>query len=227
VQGAADRARKIEDGLRRRARWHDGYEWRIGTETTVTVERVQERFRVKVCCDASFAATVDRLHDAAEAVAIFEDVTIHLFYAVGWPSWAGWKQMRPWDAEPARSLPRPRDLSERYLQRLARESREEWHTLLPAARAALADHGIWEHDVRRITRRADGGSVELLEEVGPLGGPPDPEWLAEPQDVFVFEVTVQRGRLVFACHFEQIALKTDDCVSYRINLPDDTEHLGS
>ena len=41
MQGASDRARSIEDGLRRRARWQDRYEWRIGTETTVTVERVQ------------------------------------------------------------------------------------------------------------------------------------------------------------------------------------------
>ncbi len=197
MQGASDRARSIEDGLRRRARWQDRYEWRIGTETTVTVERVQERFRVNVSCDASFAATVDRLRDAAEALAVLEHVTIYLFYAVGWPSWAGWKQMRPWDAEPARSLPRPRNLSERYLQRLARESRDEWRTLRLAAGAVLADDGVWEHDVRRITRRAEGGSAELLDEVGPLGGPPDPEWLAEPQDVF--EVTVQGGRLVLAC----------------------------
>lgn len=71
---------------------------------------------------------------------------------------------------PAHTLRRPRNLSERYLQRLARESRDEWRTLAPAARAALAEHGIWQHGVRRITRSARGGSAELLEEVGPLGG---------------------------------------------------------
>jgi len=42
-----------------------------------------------------------------------------------------------------------------------------------------------------------GGSAELLDDVGPLAGPPDPQWLAEPQDIF--EVRVQSGPLVLAC----------------------------
>jgi hypothetical protein len=197
AEGAAERAASIEAGLRRRACWQDRYEWRIGTETTVTVERVDERFQAEVSCDASFAATVDRLRDAAEAAAVLEHVTIYLFYAVGWPSWAGWLQLRPSDAEPRRRLPRPRNLSERYLQRLARESRDEWGRLRSAARAALGERGLWQHDVRRITHSARGGSAELLDEVGPLAGPPDPEWLAEPEDVF--EVRVHSGRLVLIC----------------------------
>jgi hypothetical protein len=197
AEGAAERSASIEGGLRRRASWQDRYEWRIGTETTVTVARVEQRFRVEVSCDASFAATVDRLQDAAEAAAVLEHVTIYLFYAVGWPSWAGWQRMRPSDAEPQRSLPRTRSLCERYLQRLARESRNEWSSLRPAACAALAEQGVWEHDVRSITRSARGGSAELLEDVGPLGGPPDPEWLAEPEDIF--EVSVHSGRLLLTC----------------------------
>jgi hypothetical protein len=197
AHGAADRAVSIESRLRRRSSWHDRYEWRIATETTVTVERVEERIQVDVSCDASFHVTVERLEQAAEAAAVLEHVTIYLFYAVGWPSWAGWQQMRPYDAEPAHALPRPRNLSERYLQRLARESRDEWRTLTRAAHAALTEHGLWQHDVRRITRSATGGSAELLNEVGPLGGPPDPQWLAEPQDIF--DVSVQSGPLVLAC----------------------------
>jgi hypothetical protein len=197
ARGAADRTGSIGSGLRRRRRWQHRDEWRIGTETTVTVERVEEQFRVEVSCDASFAVTVGLLDEAAEAAAVFEHVTVYLFYAVGWPSWAGWQQMRPSDAAPAHARPRPRNLSERYLQRLAAESRDEWRTLAQAARAALAEHAHWAQGVRRITRGARGGSAELLEQVGPLGGPPDPDWLVEPEDVF--EVRVQNGRLVLAC----------------------------
>jgi hypothetical protein len=142
------------------------------------------------------SATVDETSDAADAAAVFEHVTIYLFYALGWPSWAGWQQMSESDTEPAPDLPRPRNLSERYLQRLARESRDEWRTLESTARTALSEHGVWSYETRSI-RSARDGSAELLEEVGPLGGPPDPEWLAEAEDVF--EVTVHSGSLVLSC----------------------------
>jgi hypothetical protein len=197
VCDAANRARDIEHGLRRRSSWRDRYEWRIGTETTVSVERVEDGFQVDVWCDASFHVTVGELEQAAEAAIVLEHLTVYLFYAVGWPSWSGWQQMRPSDAEPARALPRPRNLSERYLQRLARESRDEWRTLGRVAQAALAEYGFWQDEGRRITRGGVGGSAELLDDVGPLAGPPDPQWLAEPQDIF--EVTMQCGPLVLAC----------------------------
>jgi hypothetical protein len=61
----------------------------------------------------------------------------------------------------------------------------------------LAEHGVWDHEPRRVIRSARGGSAELLEEVGALGSPSDPEWLAEPQAVF--EVGVRSRRLAFTC----------------------------
>jgi len=95
VCDAANHARDIEHGLRRRSSWHDRYEWRIGSETTVSVARGEEGFQVDVSCDASFHVTVDRLGQAVEAATVLEHVTVYLFYAVGWPSWAGWQRMRP------------------------------------------------------------------------------------------------------------------------------------
>jgi hypothetical protein len=93
--------------------WHEESEWRIGTVGGERLDRVPEGYRATTTAHGEFSATFRTFPEAYEAMSVFHQLQTTLFYAIGWSTWRGGK------------LPRPRNLGERYVQRLSRAARAE------------------------------------------------------------------------------------------------------
>jgi hypothetical protein len=93
--------------------WHDESEWRIGTVGGRRIERVPGGFTATATAHGAFSATFRTFPEAYEAQSVFFQLQTALFYAVGWSTWPG----------SDKKLPRPRNLGERYLQKLSKAAR--------------------------------------------------------------------------------------------------------
>jgi hypothetical protein len=123
--------RDIADTLERGLRFRETYEWRIGTGTTETIEPVGDRYRVESSCDLVFHVRVATIEAALEACAVFAKLHSELFYAFGWPGWAGYMRMTTEDP-PSDQGHSPR--THRYLREL-NERRTEHAADFPRERA--------------------------------------------------------------------------------------------
>jgi len=93
--------------------WHDESEWRISTVGAECIERVPRGFTATATAHGEFSATFRTFPEAYEAMSVFFQLQTALFYAVGWSTWPGSEK----------KLPRPRNLGERYLQKLSKAAR--------------------------------------------------------------------------------------------------------
>lgn len=72
--------------------WHEYEEWRISTitEFTIVPEQFKDEkwFRVRVKCDYEFSCVCPTIERAIEMAGLYQQLIMHLFNQVGWPSWA-------------------------------------------------------------------------------------------------------------------------------------------
>jgi hypothetical protein len=95
--------------------WHEEDEWRISTVGGRRIERVANGFTATTTAHGEFSATFRAFPEAYEAMSVFFQLQTTLFYAVGWSTWPG----------TGKKLPRPRNLGERYLQKLSKAARAD------------------------------------------------------------------------------------------------------
>ena len=110
IASRLDKAREAvdADGV-----WVDQWEWRIGTDGTERIERINGGFRASAHFNGRFRVDVQTFGEAWEARAVLKDLGIALFYALGWTE----HEMTPsLESEPDRSM------TEAYAKRLARET---------------------------------------------------------------------------------------------------------
>lgn len=72
-------------------------------------------FTATTTAHGEFSATFRAFPEAYEAMSVFFQLQTALFYAVGWSTWPG----------TGKKLPRPRNLGERYLQKLSKAARAD------------------------------------------------------------------------------------------------------
>jgi hypothetical protein len=153
----SDLIARDSETLARSGRFEETFEWRIGTETTRGIERVEGGFRVWSANDYTWEAVLAGENEAFAACYVLSRLQQSLFYAIGWASWASATQLdeddpaRPWS-------PSPRNECERYLAQLWMEGRDRARSIAEKARPRIENGESWQ-----------GGSSTL----GPTPDPPD------------------------------------------------------
>ena|SRR5436305_8892428 len=93
----------VRTEIARSGAWQQVVEWRISTETTMTIEPEEVKgrrwFRVSVSCDADMVCHAPTLERAVEYMGVFERLTRDLFWTLGWPSWAAKTRSEPTRSE--------------------------------------------------------------------------------------------------------------------------------
>lgn len=96
---APERLEEILGTIRGRGLWEEAFEWRISTVMTSRVEPEEASgrrwFKVTVRCGAEFACRAPTLERAVEFLGVFEQLTMDLFYALGWSTWAAEGRLAP------------------------------------------------------------------------------------------------------------------------------------
>lgn len=111
-----DVARRIDDAraaVERNGRWDDRYEWRIFTEGTESIERIDGGFRAGADFNGRFRADFATFGEAWEAAKVLANLGMSLFYALSWTSSSSIPDL---EAKPDRPT------AEAYLKRLARDT---------------------------------------------------------------------------------------------------------
>lgn len=71
--------------------WQNFEEWRISTETEFNIRSEkfnnEDWFRVTVKCDYEFSCVCPTIERAIEMAGMYQQLIMHLFNQVGWPSW--------------------------------------------------------------------------------------------------------------------------------------------
>ena len=138
-------------------RWEEQYEWRIATEGRHLLERVGAAgYRARTEDHGIFEAEFASFAEAYEAVHVFSTIQHDLFYALGWDSWAGRRQMEPGDPP---GEPEPVEEEHAYLVRLSDEARAGAASLAGSVEAALAEGRPWSEpaSLRELTIDRDVG----------------------------------------------------------------------
>jgi len=72
--------------------WQEFEEWRISTVTELYIGsekfKNEDWFRVTVKCDYEFSCVCPTIDRAIEMAGLYQQLIMHLFNQVGWPSWA-------------------------------------------------------------------------------------------------------------------------------------------
>ena len=93
------RIQEIGAAIQKNGFWKDFVEWRVSTVTEMRIEPVERNgktwYRVKVKCDSEHTCHCPTIERAVEFLGVFESLTHDLFWSLGWPSWAGPKQLEP------------------------------------------------------------------------------------------------------------------------------------
>jgi hypothetical protein len=110
LRGGADVYRPDVETVRKEiasaGTWTRHDEWRISTVTTSRIEPVDRPwrkvegsppryFKVTVECDARFECLAPTLERAVEFVGIYRALSMELWRAYGWPSWATKRRLEP------------------------------------------------------------------------------------------------------------------------------------
>ena len=89
---APDRSEQIRAAIAAKGRFDEVVEWRISTESVISVEpaeiRGQAWYRVSVKCGNEMMCHSPTLERGAQFVRIYEQLVVDMFYYFGWPSWA-------------------------------------------------------------------------------------------------------------------------------------------
>jgi len=79
--------------------WQEFEEWRISTVTEFNIgsEKLKDEdwFRVTVKCDYEFSCVCPTIERAIEMAGMYQQLIMHLFNQVGWPSWASISSVEP------------------------------------------------------------------------------------------------------------------------------------
>ena len=139
TDGWREYAREVERALERAKRWEYGAEWRIGTVTEERIEQRDGRFALESRCDVRFAGEFSRLEHVLVARSVFWRLHEKLFYAFGWPSWAGFMRSEPSDSWPASRA----DDADRYLARVHDETLSRYSPRIGEIQRSIAESGRW------------------------------------------------------------------------------------
>jgi hypothetical protein len=94
-----NRTKEIREAIEKNGFWEGCFEWRIFTVTEMRVDPVEREgkiwYQVKVKCDSEHICQCPTIERAVEFLGVFEKLVQDLFWSLGWPSWAGPKQMKP------------------------------------------------------------------------------------------------------------------------------------
>jgi hypothetical protein len=79
--------------------WQEFKEWRISTVTefNISIEKFKNEdwFKVTVKCDYEFSCVCPTIERAMEMAGMYQQLIMHLFNQVGWPSWASISSVNP------------------------------------------------------------------------------------------------------------------------------------
>jgi hypothetical protein len=95
----------VEKALAAQGHWEEAIEWRMSTVRTSRIECAEvdgvPAFRVTVECDHKFQCHCPTLERAMYFEQLYSRLISHLFYNVGWPSWADRRRLEPNEGERA------------------------------------------------------------------------------------------------------------------------------
>src|SRR5262249_25824535 len=93
------RIQHVKAAIEATGRWEETFEWRISTVRTATIQRTEEHgrpwYRVGVENGVNVSCLCPTIERAVEYLAVLEDLTAELFYALGWSSWAAQGKLMP------------------------------------------------------------------------------------------------------------------------------------
>lgn len=132
---------KISGILARSGRVEETFEWRIGSDMTQAIERIEGGFRVWSITDTgTWEALVAEEGDALVASYALNGLQQSLFYAIGWASRASAGGLEEG----------PRNACERYLTLLWSDGRERAGAIANEAAVAIEHGDAWEQGISRL-----------------------------------------------------------------------------
>lgn len=90
---------KILQAIADTGNWQEFDEWRISTITEFNIDsekfKDKDCFRVTVKCDYEFSCVCPTIERAIEMASLYQQLIMHLFNQVGWPSWETMNSLEP------------------------------------------------------------------------------------------------------------------------------------